>query len=231
MKKLTLFFALIVFQNHFAQSAKEIAKRFKPKILYIITLFLLFACKKNAAKKDFAELKKQEIVEKPTIKIPDSISKNSIFTYKNENGFTRIWVKSNKNVGKYFYSDTLNILKIDKYIIENKKLNLVKEINLEETEWSYLEIDSTNITTKKIGSSNYIFITNRVANMGNAVPEQSVNFWMINLENIATNFNLQYFGYPSDYCNECLRGNFVENKTIKNNQKQSKNQKSTLSIF
>lgn len=148
-------------------------------------------------------------------KIFDSLRSHSIFVQENGNNLTRIWVKSNEKRGNYFYSDTLNILKISKYEFAEQKLNLIREIDLENAEWAYLEIDSTTIKTRKIGKMNYLFLTHQVSNMGKAMREISVNFSMINLDNIADNLSLQYYGYPSDYCNGCIRGNFGENSKLK----------------
>lgn len=151
-------------------------------------------------------------------KIFDSLRNQSIFVQENKNFLTRIWVKSNEKRGNYFYSDTLNVLKISKYQLKGQKLNLIKEIDLENAEWAYLEIDSTNIKTRKTGKKNYLFLTHQVSNMGKAMNEISVNFSMINVDDITDNFSLQYVGYPSDYCNECIRGNFEENSKLKSFQ-------------
>ncbi|MCW3170169.1 hypothetical protein OMO38_16705 [Chryseobacterium sp. 09-1422] len=175
-------------------------------------LFFPFSCTKEKTAVDENTSVSDENLSK---KIFDSLRRQSIFVQENENILTRIWVKSNEKRGNYFYSDTLNILKISKYKFTGQKLNLIKEIDLENAEWSYLEIDSTTIKTKKIGKTNYLFLAHQVSNMGKAMNEISVNFSMINMDNIADNFSLQYYGYPSDYCNGCIRGNFVENSKLK----------------
>lgn len=178
-------------------------------------LFSLFSCtkEKNVVDENIPVSDKNLI--KKTL---DSLRSHSIFVQENENILTRIWVKSNEKRGNYFYSDTLNILKISKYKFTGQKLNLIKEIDLENAEWAYLEIDSTTIKTKKIGKTNYLFLAHQVSNMGKAMNEISVNFSMINLDNITDNFSLQYDGYPSEYCNECIRGNFEEDSKLQSSK-------------
>lgn len=178
-------------------------------------LFSLFSCTKEKNVVDENIPVSDKNLSK---KIFDSLRRQSIFVQENENILTRIWVKSNEKRGNYFYSDTLNILKISKYKFAGLKLNLIKEINLDKAEWSYLEIDSTNIKTRKTGKKNYLFFTHQVSNMGKAMRVISVNFSMINLDNITDNFSLQYDGYPSDYCSECIRGNFEENSKLKSSK-------------
>lgn len=185
------------------------------KILIFLLFSVIYSCKKDVAK---TQVVQKANPKEANQKIADSILQKSVFVQKTDNGLTRIWVKSNEKRGNFFYSDTLNILKISQYKFDNRKLSLIKEIDLEKTEWAYLEIDSANIKTKKIGKNNYVFLTHQVSNMGKAVNEQSVIFSMINVENIAENFNLQYFGYPSDYCKECIRGNFIENSKLKSSK-------------
>jgi hypothetical protein len=175
-------------------------------------LISLFSCTKEKTVVDENIPVSDKNLIKKTL---DSLRSHSIFVQENENILTRIWVKSNEKRGNYFYSDTLNVLKISKYQFAGQKLNLIKEINLEKAEWSYLEIDSTNIKTRKTGKKNYLFLTHQVSNMGKGMREIRVNFSMINLNNITDNFSLQYDGYPSDYCNECIRGNFWENSELK----------------
>ena len=209
----------------------------KNLLLFLIPIIFFTSC--NSKEEKINDKKSVENIEKPIekltekqiadelksieeshLKISDSLLEKSVFVEKTENGLTRIWVKSNEKRDDFFYSDTLNVLKISQYKFDHQKLNLIKEIDLEKTEWAYLEIDSANIKTKKIGKNNYVFLTHQVSNMGKAVSEQSVIFSMINVENIAENFNLQYFGYPSDYCKECIRGNFIENSKLKSSKKQ-----------
>ncbi|KQS93035.1 hypothetical protein [Chryseobacterium sp. Leaf394] len=177
-----------------------------------VFLIFLFSCKKEKVASAENIPVSEKNLNKKTL---DSLRSQSIFVQENENILTRIWVKSNEKRGNYFYSDTLNVLKISKYQFAGQKLNLIKEINLEKAEWSYLEIDSTNIKTRKTGKKNYLFLTHQVSNTGKAMRVISVNFSMINLDNIVDNFSLQYFGYPSDYCNGCIRGNFGENSKLK----------------
>lgn len=184
------------------------------KAIITISVFLLFlfSCRKeNASSAENTSVSDKNLNKK----IVDSIRNQSIFIQENGNTLIRIWVKSNEKRGNYFYSDTLNVLKISKYQFAGQKLNLIKEIDLEKADWAYLEIDSTKIKTRKTGKMNYLFLTHQVSNMGKAMNEQSVNFSMINVDSIADNFSLQYFGYPSDYCNECIRGNFEENSKLK----------------
>ncbi|WP_262148365.1 hypothetical protein [Chryseobacterium foetidum] len=187
----------------------------KAVITISVFLLFLFSCRKET--RDLAE---NTIVSDKNLNknIVDSIRNQSIFIHENENTLTRIWVKSNEKRGNYFYSDTVNVLKISKYQFAGQKLNLINDIDLEKTEWAYLEIDSTNIKTRKIGKMKYLFLTYQVSNMGKAMNEHSVNFSMINVDSIADNFSLQYFGYPSDYCNECIRGNFEENSKRKSSK-------------
>lgn len=190
---------------------------------HFLILILLFSCRKPENKITLSKNTAEVTTTKASSKIPDSIAKSSIFIQPGEGGFFRIWVKSNDKRGNYFYCDTLNILKAGKYVFDKEKVVLQKEIVLDSAVWSYLTIDSTNIKRKTITKSSYIQFATNTSFMGQAIPEQTVNFWLINTDNIAENFYLQYNGLP-DGMENSVRGAFVENSAIKNN----KTEKSTL---
>lgn len=182
-------------------------------LLYLIFL-ILCSCKKED------KSAKQNIVKPDfnTSKIPDSLSKNSVFIEKTQDGIFRIWVQSRKSLGKYFYSDTLNILKAEQYTFQNNHFIKTKSTDLAETAWSYFSIDSTNIASKKLNKKKYFLISANTTNMGNAIPDQEVQFWAINKNDINENYELGYSGYPSNLCDECVKGSYVENQKIKNNK-------------
>lgn len=177
-----------------------------------LLLCLLISCKKEKNNSEKTETK----IAAENVQIPDSLSQNSIFLHKNENGFFRVWVKSKEHRGKYFYSDTLNILSAEEYVYENNRFSKIKEIKLSENSWSYLDIDSSNMKTETVGGKEYFFISANTSFMGTAVPEQTVQFWMINMKNIDENYELLYSGYPSEI-NNCIKGNFVNNKKLHHN--------------
>ncbi|MCW3162252.1 hypothetical protein [Chryseobacterium oryctis] len=190
----------------------------KKYFFVLLSFLLLFSCEK----KEKVSAKENTHDSVVSFKIPDSLSKNNLFTSKNEKGVLRIWVQSKEPRGKYFYSDTLNILKAEQYAFENNKFSKLKTVNLAQTEWSYFEIDSSNIKTEKLNGKEYFLISANTTNMGKAVPDQIVQFWAINTANVDDNYELLYSGYPSNLCTECIKGDFVENKKLNSNQSVKK---------
>ncbi|WP_267406248.1 MULTISPECIES: hypothetical protein [unclassified Chryseobacterium] len=181
----------------------------------ITILFLgLISCKQE--KKE--TIKDENIASSESFQIPDSLSKNSIFIEKNKDGIFRLRVQSKEQRGNYFFADTANILKAEQYRFENNHFIKTKSVDLEKTEWSYFEIDSTNITFKQLNSKNYFLVSANTTNMGKAVPNQIVQFWAINKNDVKENYNLLYSGYPSEFCNECIKGDFAENEKLNINK-------------
>lgn len=182
-----------------------------------ILLMVIFSCQKK-----HNALVSQEVstpIVKTDSKIPDSLLDNSVFINPSDNGFTRIWVESNKNRGNFFYSDTLNVLNVGRYAFENNRYQLKKKVELRSTEWSYLTIDSASVTKKNLGNQDYLFLTIKPAFMGKAIPIQLVEFYMINLDDISDNISLVYSGYPNQYCDNCIKGEFSDFEKPDKNKK------------
>lgn len=184
------------------------------KSLLILSVAVLISC--NKEKYTQTSIKTKNSTE--NFQIPDSLSKNSIFIEKNQDGIFRIWVQSKESRGKYFYADTLNILKAEQYRVENNRLTKTNSVDLAETEWSYFSIDSANITSKQLNGKNYFLLSANTTNMGKAVPDQNVDFWAINKNNVKENYNLMYSGYPNAFCDECIKGDFTENSKLNSNK-------------
>lgn len=187
----------------------------KINLAILLITFCLFSCHQKEEQKATPILPQKKI----TFAVPDSISSQSIFVGMDDTGFTRVWVKSKDNNNRYFYSDTLNVLKITRYQWdENKKFRISKELVLEKAEWAYLEVDSSRIKTEKINNTPYLFLTTKVEFMGNAITEQAVIFRMINTQNFSEQYDLTYSGMYSEYCENCIRGEFIKNKKLDKNQ-------------
>lgn len=186
------------------------------KIFLLFCLILIFSCKEKKEEVSNNADFKIETADRDS-KIPDSSADKSILIKATDDGFLRIFVKSNESRGKYFYADTLNILTAENYIIKNKKFIKTKSSTLLEGEWNYLEIDSANLDTQKINNVDYQFISANDSFQGKAIPEQSVHFWMINTNNVSEYYELIYAGYPDNLCTECIRGDFVTDKKLDKN--------------
>lgn len=182
----------------------------------LLALLLIFSCscKEKAVNQQLTEKlgARKKVVQ---TKVPDSIAEKSIFLTKTKEGYFRIFVQSNKFEGKYFYSDTVNILKAENFVLENDRLKTVKSATLYSDHWDYLHIDSANIYTKMP----FLFISATSEFQGTAVPGTNVFFWMVNTENVSENYKLLYSGYTSPVCKGCIKGDFEENKSLKNNPK------------
>ncbi len=186
------------------------------KIFLLFCLIFIFSCKE----------KKEEVLNNPDFKIgaadrdskiPDSSADKSILLKTTDDGFFRIFVKSNEARGKYFYSDTLNVLMAENYIKKDNKFIKTRSSTLLEGEWNYLEIDSANLYIQKINNVDFQFISANDSFQGKAIPEQSVHFWMINTNNVSEYYELIYSGYPDNLCAECIKGDFVKDKKLDKN--------------
>lgn len=187
-----------------------------------LCLFLIFSCQKKPEKQQnpVTNIKTGNGIS--AIKIPEDFIKNSIITHETEDGFFRIFVESNETRGKYFYADTLNVLKTENYVFKNNQFIKTKSNILDEGEWNYLEIDSANLYTKKINGKDFQLISAKSSFQGKAVPNQNVHFWMVNIRNVSENYSLLYSGYPNNLCNECIKGDFETNEKLKKNSSAKK---------
>ena len=183
--------------------------------IFLIAVFIfllgIISCAKNEVVHKTA---KQELVQKTETSIPDSLKQKSIITAKTNDGFFRLFVKSNEPRGNYFYADTLNVLIAEQYRFEGGKEKLILQQKIFETEWSYLEIDSANLKLEKVNGREFLFFATNVSNMGKAIQEQEVNFWMLNINDPNEYFRLDYIGYPTNLCASCIKGTFSENKAL-----------------
>ncbi len=187
----------------------------------MLFLCMIFSC----------ENKEKEITENETVpvsleikepkqnNIPDSIKINSIFIHKTPQGFTRIWMDSKKKIGKYFYSDTLNVFNIARYNFDQNLLKKSKQIELYRNEWSYLQIDSASLKKKIIGQDEYLFLTLRQEFMGKAIPDRLVLFYLLNLNDIDDHSSMAYAGYSDSYCEGCIKGDFSPAENYPKNKK------------
>lgn len=187
----------------------------KIKLAILLMTLFLFSCQKKEEQKATPSLPHP----KEILVVPDSITSKSVFVSADDTGFTRVWVKSNESKNRYYYSDTLNILKVTRYQWEGQNtFKINKEIVLLRTEWTTIDIDSTQVKTEKINNVPYLYLTMRAEYMGNAITESAVNFIMINTQNITDQYALMYDGMHSDYCEDCIRGEFAQNKKLDKNK-------------
>lgn len=184
--------------------------------IFLFCLIVVVSCKEKKEKVVTTAGTKTETADYDR-KIPDSSADKSILIQSTSDGFFRIFVKSNEPRGKYFYADTLNVLIAENYIKKDSKFIKTKSSTLLEGEWNYLEIDSTNLYTQKINNVDFQFISANDSFQGKAIPEQSVHFWMINTNNVSEYYELIYSGYPENLCNECIKGDFDDDKKLDKN--------------
>lgn len=190
-------------------------KIFFRSLLTVLFLWVMFTCKEKEKETTQIKYRPKIDVKKENV-IPDSILSKSVFIKVQDSGFTRIWVDSKESRGKYFYADTLNIFNVGKYSFENNLPKLTEKFELNRLEWSYFSIDSSSVENKLINNKEYLFLTTKPEYMGKAIPGKTVEFWMINLSDLKDTQSLLYKGYFSEFCNECIKGEFaIEEKNKK----------------
>ena len=185
--------------------------------VFIITV-LLFSCKTKT------ETKKQSV---STAKLANSLTKEEIahlLQYKTtENLVFLTDLDSSRSVvalfssysekSKYFLTDTLNYIIAVKYQVYSDSLMKIKSDTLQREDWTYLEIDSTNLYQTTISNKPYLYYSTYTEFMGTAIIDRDVYFNLLDLQTLQL-YTLRYKGRDGNLCEDCVDGDFVSNPEL-----------------
>lgn len=147
-----------------------------------------------------------------TARMNKELNINTVFLISDSSGAVCLYTNPNNNEynhSPYFLSDTLNTLMIARIKEENGKLKLENRQVIDQSEWSYLTIDSSSIQQVKLNSKNYLYLSYRVAQQGKVVQEQIVNFALIELVSL-NHYTLTFVGFNTFKCDDCLEGTLLK---------------------
>lgn len=186
------------------------------KLSFLILLLFAFSCQKKEEQLK-QQVKKSENSEPNYNKIISDYKNHSINVIRNKEGFFRIWAEgADSELSQYHISGEKSSINIGLYTFENNKVVLKKRKTIKELEWNYFSIDSAAQIVQKVQNKDFLFLSGSTGFMGTAIPEQSVEFLMFNINDISENYSLLYSGYYSALCEDCIKGEFVEDSKINN---------------
>ncbi len=194
----------VKFKNH----SMKISLKYSFGICLIIGVLMLLSCKTNST-----QLQENNGLEELIIK---SLNQKPIYISKLLDDSTYVVIYGNQTNDNmpYFFSDTLNQIFAAKY--EPKSNRMQKPELIMQDDYTYLDIDSASFRTTNVDGIIYIYFSSHESFMGQAVLEQTVSFYLIDVNNLS-HFELSYVGEPSFKCDDCIEGDFEIDAKLKKN--------------